>query len=136
MYLYERIVKAIRKKFQRMFKRNFFLDVGTLHDIKIVASLEKREPEDIARQILKDGLRSRLEPDYTLTRWDALSPREKDVAALICLGFTSRQIAARLRISPQTVKTHAENVLMKFTLHSRNELRRVLQHWDFSAWDE
>jgi DNA-binding CsgD family transcriptional regulator len=50
------------------------------------------------------------------------------------LNFTNRQIAARLQITPETVKTHVRNVLHKFDLHSKAELRRSLADWDFSAW--
>ena len=66
----------------------------------------------------------------------SLTPREQDVAALACLGYTNRQIAARLGISPDTVKTHVRNLLHKFELHSKDELRSLLQDWDFSAWEE
>jgi DNA-binding CsgD family transcriptional regulator len=69
-----------------------------------------------------------------MARWYSLSPREQQVAALICLNYTSRQIAARLRISPETVKTHTRNLLSKFDLRTRVELRELLADWDFSAW--
>jgi DNA-binding CsgD family transcriptional regulator len=135
MYLYERIIKAIQKRFRRMFKRNFFLDVDTLHAVKIVAAREKREPEEMASQILKDVLRGHQEQEENWTLWETLSPREKDITALICLDYTTRQIAAKLHISPETVKTHAEKILFKFDLHSRNELRRMLKDWDFIEWE-
>jgi len=35
-----------------------------------------------------------------------------------------------------TVKTHMANVLRKFDLHSKIELRMALSDWDFSAWEE
>ena len=59
----------------------------------------------------------------------------KEIAALICLNYTSRQIAAKLHISPETVKTHAEHVLLKFSTTDRNALRMMLNGWDFSGWD-
>lgn len=39
-----------------------------------------------------------------------LSPREKEVLALIAQGMTSERIAEELSISPMTVKKHRENV--------------------------
>jgi len=63
-----------------------------------------------------------------------LTPRQQQTAALACLNFTNRQIAARLGISPQTVKTHIRNLLHRFDLHSKAELRQVLADWDFSEW--
>ena len=69
-----------------------------------------------------------------LGKWRALTPREQDVAALACLGFTNREIAARLNIAPDTVKSRLQNVLRKFNIHKRTDLRVMLADWDFSAW--
>lgn len=66
--------------------------------------------------------------------WDALSPREKQVAALVCAGLTGRQIAARLVVSPETVKTHVRHILRKFNLSSRRDLGRLLADWDLTPW--
>jgi len=57
------------------------------------------------------------------------------VAALTCLGYTNRQIAAKLKISPDTVKGYVRQVLVKFNLHGKNELRTLLSAWDFSDWE-
>ena len=62
--------------------------------------------------------------------------REQQIAALACMNYTNRQIAAHLFISPETVKTHMRNVLRKFDLHSKAELRQTLGDWDFSSWAE
>jgi DNA-binding CsgD family transcriptional regulator len=43
-------------------------------------------------------------------------------------------MAARLHISVETVKTHISNVLIKFNLHGKAELRQALSSWDFSEW--
>jgi DNA-binding CsgD family transcriptional regulator len=56
------------------------------------------------------------------------------VAALTCLGYTNRQMAARLSLSPETIKTHVRNVLFKFGLNRKTDLRQALANWDFSAW--
>ena len=45
--------------------------------------------------------------------FQTLSPRERQVTALICQGYTNRQIACRLTISPETVKSHASSILHK-----------------------
>jgi DNA-binding NarL/FixJ family response regulator len=42
-----------------------------------------------------------------------LSPREHEVIKLIALGSTSKEIAAKLFISPATVETHRTNVMSK-----------------------
>jgi DNA-binding CsgD family transcriptional regulator len=44
-------------------------------------------------------------------RWETLNPREREVSALICLGYTNRQAAARMSVTAATVKIHVRNVL-------------------------
>ena len=79
---------------------------------------------------------TRSKPARNWQRWRSLTPREQQVAALVCLNLTGRQVAAKLFISPETVKTHVRSILRKFDLGSRQELRQVLAGWDFSAWLE
>lgn len=43
-----------------------------------------------------------------------LTRREKEVLGLISEGMTNNEIAEKLFVSPATVKTHRENLLMKF----------------------
>jgi DNA-binding NarL/FixJ family response regulator len=70
-----------------------------------------------------------------LDRWGLFSLREQQVAALVCLGYTNPQIAGKLKVSVETVKTHVRNVLMKVDLHSKTELRLMFSSWDFGEWD-
>jgi non-specific serine/threonine protein kinase len=51
-----------------------------------------------------------------------LTPREQEVAALIARGYTNRQIAATLVITPRTADTHVRNMLTKLELHSRAQV--------------
>jgi DNA-binding NarL/FixJ family response regulator len=111
------------------------MDVQTLHMLQGVADREQRPPEAIASQILEGALRHQEVQEENWACWQRLTPREQEIAALICLYYTTRQIASRLHISPETVKTHAERVLTKFEAADRSALRELLESWDFSAWD-
>ena len=55
-------------------------------------------------------------------RFDALTPREREVATLVAAGFTNRQIAEALFISVATVKDHVHSTLRKTGLTSRSEV--------------
>ncbi|HSZ60584.1 MAG TPA: response regulator transcription factor [Terriglobales bacterium] len=51
-----------------------------------------------------------------------LTPREREVIQLVAEGESSKQVAARLGISPKTAETHRNNVMQKLNLHSMVEL--------------
>jgi non-specific serine/threonine protein kinase len=51
-----------------------------------------------------------------------LTPREREVAALVARGLTSRQIAAELGLAERTVETHVNRVLHKLGLTSRTQI--------------
>jgi len=135
MYPFQRILRAIRGLFQRDHQTNFTLDVETIRSLQFIAERERRTPEEVANQILIDALLNHEAQDDNWLRWQSLTPREQEVTALICLNYTTRQIAAKLHISPETVKTHAEHLLIKFDVPDRKILRLVLNGWDFSGWD-
>lgn len=100
-----------------------------------LAEQEQRPVEEVAAALLMDALSERQQVDDNLAHWQLLSPREQQVAALVCLNCTNPQIAARLNLSPQTVKTHVQHVLAKFGLRTKPQLRQLLSGWDFSAWE-
>ncbi len=135
MYLYERIFWAIRNWFVPRRGDNFTLEVDTLLTLRRIARQEKRTPEEVANQYLDDALRDLRSQEENWRKWQSLTPREQEVVALICLHYTSRQIAAMLAISPETVKTHVEHILEKFDVRDRNTLRRLLSGWNFSRWE-
>ncbi|MFF5715819.1 AAA family ATPase [Streptomyces buecherae] len=53
---------------------------------------------------------------------DQLSPREREVARLVALGHTNREIADVLFLSPRTVEQHVAKVLRKLNVASRGEV--------------
>lgn len=102
--------------------------------LKTLAEHEGRSEQELIPDLLAAGLDQYRSTDKLWPKWESLTPREQDIAALTCLGFTNRQISARLSLSPETVKTHVRNVLFKFDVNSKAELRHILAGWDFSGW--
>jgi DNA-binding CsgD family transcriptional regulator len=56
------------------------------------------------------------------TGWDSLTPAERDVVHLAASGLTTPEIAARLFVSTNTVKTHLRQVYLKLGISSRAQL--------------
>jgi DNA-binding NarL/FixJ family response regulator len=51
-----------------------------------------------------------------------LTPREREVAALVAEGCSNGEIARRLYISTKTASVHVSNILMKLGMSSRTEV--------------
>jgi DNA-binding NarL/FixJ family response regulator len=60
-----------------------------------------------------------------------LSERESEVLRHIALGYSNKEIAARLNLSVKTVEAHKANAMRKLDMHSRIDIVRyaMLQGW-------
>jgi PAS domain S-box-containing protein len=56
------------------------------------------------------------------TRHQALSPREQEVTRLLAGGLSGQQIAERLHLSPETVRTHIRNAMQRLHARTRSHL--------------
>ncbi len=63
----------------------------------------------------------RKERDAAQHRISQLTRREREVLALLSEGADNEGIARALVISPQTARTHIQNILTKLSVHSRLE---------------
>jgi two-component system, NarL family, nitrate/nitrite response regulator NarL len=75
-------------------------------------------PKQLARQAAGD--RS-PEEQHAAILIKQLTDRERQVLQLLAEGSSGIQIAARLSISPNTVRTHVQSILTKLQVHSRLE---------------
>jgi DNA-binding NarL/FixJ family response regulator len=51
-----------------------------------------------------------------------ITPREREVISLIADGLSNREIAARLDVAADTVKSHVRNVMEKLAMHTRLQI--------------
>ncbi len=63
-----------------------------------------------------------LEVNGSLDPRSTLSPREREVYELVCVGLSNREIATRLFITESTVKVHMQNMFDKLGIRSRTAL--------------
>ena len=104
-------------------------------DAELRDSTEGYEVVNLAEDMISFGLRYRWTAINNMKAWEQLTPRQKEVAAYVCLGYSNDQISRRLVIARSTVKTHIRSVLIKFGLSGKLELKGVLKDWDFGQWD-
>ena len=134
MSFWRRLLKIFRPE-RSSSTLTFELEQELVHSLQILAARQECSKEEMAADLLSMALAQQDTGEETWQCWNALTPREQEVVALVCLGYTTREIATRLVISSETVKSHIRHTLVKFRLSRRSELRRVLVDWDFSAWD-
>jgi DNA-binding NarL/FixJ family response regulator len=132
MYPIKRLLS--RLGYKRNGSRAYALDDRSCSLLESLAIREQRPAEEVHAEILADAVEKRNTQDALMNCWDFLSPREKDVTALTCLWYTNRQIASKLHVSPDTVKGYVRQVLVKFRVHSKEELKILLSNWNFSQW--
>ena len=67
---------------------------------------------------LGEHLATRVEPGLL----DALTPREREVLALVGRGMSNDEIGARLHLSPATARTYVSRLLAKLAARDRSRL--------------
>ena len=77
------------------------------------------------QEALERILRQRAEKAEMLTLLAALTPREREVLDRIAQGFTTRQIAVGLGLSPRTVESHRAAIGAKLGTTSQAEMTRT-----------
>ncbi|TXH73676.1 MAG: response regulator [Lysobacteraceae bacterium] len=66
------------------------------------------------------------------TPFDALSPRELEIAMLLAQGMRQEQIAKRLSLSAKTVNTHKSRLFEKLGVHDNVALARLSSQYGLS----
>ncbi len=90
-------------------------------DLCGVVNGEARVPRLMLGGLLRGLVARERKGSEMIDRYAALSKRERQTLGLLARGHDHLQIAATLFISPETARTHIQNVLGKLEVHSRLE---------------
>ncbi|HSA49069.1 MAG TPA: response regulator transcription factor [Yinghuangia sp.] len=91
--------------------------------VRVVASGEALLAPTVTRRLIGEFARLRARhPDAAPpVALDRLTPRETEVLRRIASGLSNPEIAARLSVSEETVKTHVSRILAKLALRDRTQ---------------
>ncbi len=134
MSIWHTFQKFFRPETTTSSQHSFALEGELLLSLEQLARYRGSTPRKVAADLLERELQSVEVERETWEKWQSLTEREQQVAALICLQYRTNQIATRLQIAPETVRSHVHNILHKMDLPNRIALRQVLAGWDFSSW--
>ncbi|MBC8507406.1 MAG: hypothetical protein ISR58_16900 [Anaerolineales bacterium] len=102
-----------------------------------LAQTQEQSVQELTAKLLKKAVTELYQAsDKNIGRWETLSERQQEVAALACLAYTNAEIAERLDIGLETVKTHMKEILRKFEVRGRHQLRYLLRRWDFNDFED
>jgi DNA-binding NarL/FixJ family response regulator len=87
--------------------------------VRVIAAGEALLAPNITRRLIGEFARQKPRPAPDALR--ELTPRETEVLRLIAEGLSNAEIAARLVVSDETVKTHVSRVLFKLGLRDRTQ---------------
>jgi two-component system response regulator NreC len=116
--------------------QKYGLDASLLEALTVAAQQQQRTPEELASSLVASGLASQSASGELWNKWQHLTPREQQVVALTCLGYTNPQMAARLCLSTETIRSHTRNVQYKLNIGTKADMRVLFAEWDFSAWEK
>jgi two-component system NarL family response regulator len=93
-----------------------------IQTVRAVRRGETFVPPALLGDLLTRLIRRRRDQDDALRRASRLTRREREVLSLLARGADNITIARSLVISPQTARTHIQNVMGKLGMHSRLEV--------------
>jgi FixJ family two-component response regulator len=80
-----------------------------------------------------EGRKQRSETSELRTRFETLTPRERQVLALVVTGLLNKQVAGELGTTDLTIKAHRGRVMRKMGAGSLAELVRMAEKLKISS---
>ncbi|MFD7068645.1 response regulator [Streptomyces sp. NPDC059913] len=91
------------------------------HAVRVVAEGDALLAPNITKRLIAEFARVSAAPRPPAGRAGELTERETEVLALIAQGLSNTEIAGRLVVAEQTVKTHVGRILAKLGLRDRTQ---------------
>ena len=87
--------------------------------VRVIAAGEALLAPAVTRRLIGEFARLRPRPPHQPDLLRMLTPRETEVLRLVAEGLSNAEIAERLVVSDETIKTHVSRVLAKLGLRDR-----------------
>ncbi len=90
--------------------------------VRVIAGGEALLAPTVTRRLISEF--AKMQPDHPgkpKPALDSLTPRETEVLMLLAEGLSNPEIAARLVVTEETVKTHVSRILAKLGLRDRTQ---------------
>ena len=89
--------------------------------VRVVASGDALLAPGVTRRLIAEFARLGAPRGPSRRQLDDLTERETEVLALVARGMSNAEIAGRLVVAEQTIKTHVSRILMKLGLRDRTQ---------------
>ena len=110
-------------------------DIAALLDsVRRVGRGEAVVPPRMLGTLLRTLIGRNRRDDRAVELFMRLTRREREVLALLADGCDGEAVAGALVISPQTARTHIQNIIQKLEVHSRLEAAALAVEHDFLEW--
>jgi NarL family two-component system response regulator LiaR len=91
-----------------------------LHAIRSVHRGQMSIPKTLVEKLIN-------QPAQTSQMESSLTDREQEIATLVAQGLSNKEIAAKLHVSANTVRSHISNILRKLKLSNRTQIAIYLK---------
>ena len=78
----------------------------------------------------------RVDPDKTAPARPRLNDSQQEILRLLAEGLSNKEIASRIHLSENTVKTHIQEILRRLEVRNRVQaaVRATKERWVQQAW--
>jgi DNA-binding NarL/FixJ family response regulator len=89
--------------------------------VRVMASGDALLAPSVTRRLISEFVRMGAPKGPDRKRLETLTERETEVLALVARGLSNAELAERLVVAEQTIKTHVGRILMKLNLRDRTQ---------------